>query len=116
MKTCPQCGGVLNPYENRCSYCGVFFWDLSAFDCTKQCYVKFKTHINGEECVVTALAQPKLEEALVEACSDNVYDGNGNNLTTYRTRTTCELKATFTCVPDPKEKTLFTVELPTHQN
>lgn len=116
MRNCPQCGAPIEPYKNKCGYCGVYYWDFSAFDCTKKCYVKFKTIINGQECVVTALANPKLEEAIVSSETNDLCDEHGVILSRFVSEKTCELKATFSCEVDPEKKSLFQIEIPAPQN
>ena len=116
MNTCPQCGAPIEPYQNRCPYCGVYYFDLSAFDCSKKCYVKFRTNIGGQECIITALAQPKLEEAIVSSYTNEMRDIAGNLLGSYVKERTCNLKATFTCLVDPTEKSLFRIDVTDSQD
>ena len=111
MKNCPNCGAPLDPYAVHCAYCNTYYFDLSAFDCSKKCFVKFKTYINGQECYVTALARPSLEEAEVKYDTTDCCDYHGNTLQRFVTSKTCNLKANFACEMNPEDKSLFRVEV-----
>lgn len=110
MKNCPNCGAPLDPYAVHCAYCGTYYFDLSAFDCSKKCFVKFKTFIGGQECYVTALARPSLEEAEVKCDTADCCDYKGNVLRRVVTNKYCNLKANFACEMNPEDKSLFRVE------
>ena len=110
MKNCPNCGAPLVPYSVHCAYCGTYYYDLTAFDCSKQCFVKFKTIINGEECAITALAIPSLEEMTVEREATEAIDSFGHVLMRIPSRNTCTIKARFTCVANPEDKSLVRIE------
>lgn len=111
MKNCPNCGAPLDPYAVHCAYCGTYYFDLTAFDCSRKCFVKFKTYLNGHECYVTALARPSLEEAEVSCGTTDCIDPFGNTLIRYTSSRTCTLKANFDCQMNPENKSLFTIEV-----
>ena len=112
MRNCPNCGAALEPYKVHCDYCGTYYYDLTAFDCSKKCFVKFKTYINGQECHVTALARPSLEEVEVTSETADVTDPcSGTILHRYITQRTCVLRAKFWCEGNPEfQNSLFTIE------
>ncbi|SFU57380.1 zinc ribbon domain-containing protein [Butyrivibrio sp. INlla21] len=111
MRNCPNCGAPIDPYMVHCPYCNTYYFDLTAFDCSKKCFVKFKTSINGQECYVTALAKPTLEDATIESNTMDCVDPFGNKLVSYATGRTCNLHANFCCQVNPEDKTLFVIEV-----
>ena len=111
MTNCPNCGAPLEMYKVHCPYCGTYYFDLSAFDVTKKCFVKFKTYINGQECYITALARPSLEEVEVTSDSEEWRDHSGAVLKSFISSKTCNLKANFSCEINPENKSLFVVEV-----
>ena len=112
MNHCPNCGSHIEPYKVRCEYCGSWYWDFAAFDCDtdKPVYVKFKTTQMGEQIVLTALAKPRVEQVEVNSDVSYIKDKMGNALRSFTTNRTCEIDAKFTCIPNGKDRTLFTVE------
>ncbi len=108
---CPNCGSPIDPGRVHCAYCGTYYFDLAAFDCSKKCFVKFKTHLNGHECYVTALARPSLEETEVSCDTSEYIDPLGHILIRYPVNKTCTLKANFDCQINPENNTLFTIEV-----
>ena len=111
MTNCPNCGAQIEPYENHCRYCGSYYFDFAAFDCSEKCYVKFKTNVGGQECVVTALAIPTLETVEMNTETNDICDKSGAIIHRMVARKYCDLRATFSCIEDPEKKTLFQVEM-----
>lgn len=59
---CPNCGHPILPEENKCSYCGTSYFDMSAIDFSeeKPFYLKFKTKgFNGEDIIITQFVKPR---------------------------------------------------------
>ena len=109
MKNCPNCGAPLVPYSVHCAYCGTYYYDLTAIDCSKPCFVKFKTTMNGKECAITALALPSVEE--VSQYVDYIDVRNERFPTKMIAGRSVDIKANFTCIVNPEDNTLFKMEL-----
>ena len=54
MNNCPNCGGVIDSSQNKCSYCGTSYFDLSCIDVDNSKPVYLKIKIRNR--VITALA------------------------------------------------------------
>ena len=111
MTNCPNCGAPLEPYKVHCDYCGTYYFDLNAFDCSKKCFVKFKTNAGGQDIYVTALALPNLREVEVSNNTCDCVTPNGITLARYVTERTCDLHVDFRCVMNPENKSLFKMEI-----
>lgn len=104
-RNCPNCGAPLDPYMVHCKYCDTYYFDLSAFDCSKTCFVKFKQGNN----VITALAQPCLQSVNIENEYTSITDRTGATCMRILARNTCTIGVDFECVANPENKSLFTI-------
>lgn len=59
MTNCLNCGAPFDVNKEKCSYCGISYYDMSAIDInsTKPFMLKIKTTMNGSECYITQLVR-----------------------------------------------------------
>ena len=73
MTNCLNCGAPFDVNDEKCSYCGTSYYDMSALDISggKPFMLKIKTMFGNKECYITQLvrAQPDMT---VEFTSDTV--------------------------------------------
>jgi hypothetical protein len=71
MTNCLNCGAPFDVNEEKCSYCGTSYYDMSAIDInsTKPFMLKIKTTMNGSECYITQLVRV-LPQMNIEMTSD----------------------------------------------
>lgn len=71
MTNCLNCGAPFDVDEEKCSYCGTSYYDISALDIysDKPIMLKIKTRINGTECYITQLVRA-LPQTNIEITSD----------------------------------------------
>ena len=94
MVNCPNCGAPIDPYKFRCGFCGTYYFDLVAFDMSKDkpCYIKFKMPYS--DATVTCLARPEMEE--IELSEDDYIDYmQGYRMIKYPNSRICDIKFTF---------------------
>ena len=104
-RNCPNCGAPLDPYMVHCKYCDTYYFDLSAFDCSKTCFVKFKQGNN----IITALAQPCLQSVHLDSEYTSITDRTGATCMKILARRTCTISVDFECTENPENKSMFTV-------
>lgn len=83
MKTnCPNCGAVISPESNKCSYCGTPYFDMSAIDFEEgePFYLKVKTKWNGQNVFITQLVKPSLKAINLTVESDEWRGGIGQQI------------------------------------
>lgn len=104
-RNCPNCGAPLDPYMVHCKYCDTYYFDLSAFDCSKTCFVKFRQGNN----IITALAQPRLQSVRLD--DEDAYITYSDGFTTMKilARRSCTISVDFECIENPENKSMFTV-------
>ena len=102
-RNCPNCGAPIDPYMVHCKYCDTYYFDMSAFDCSKKCFVKFRL---GNR-IITALALP--EPTDIEVCSEDVSVVDGYRTRRFASSYTCDIKAVFHCLANPENDSMFTV-------
>lgn len=103
-RNCPNCGAPIDPYMVHCKYCDTYYFDLSAFDCSKTCFVKFK---QGDT-IITALAQPRLQSVNFE----NEYTYIRDKCVVCEEvleRRTCTISVDFECCTNQENGFMFTV-------
>lgn len=73
MTNCLNCGAPFDVDEEKCSYCGTSYYDMSAIDInsTKPFMLKIKTKVNGTECYITQLVRV-LPEMNIEMSTETV--------------------------------------------
>lgn len=104
-RNCPNCGAPIDPYMVHCKYCDTYYFDLSAFDCSKTCFVKFKQGNN----VITALAQPRLQSVNLESEYTSIMDSNSIACKTILAHKICTISVDFECCANPENGSMFTV-------
>lgn len=106
-KRCPYCWAPIAPEENRCSYCGTSYFDLSSIDINDRepFYLKIKVGNN----TITQLV--RVSEASLEFSSDNSYcSRNGNILASFRTNNSLFTNLSFEAVPESNRLCIVTEE------
>lgn len=93
MKNCPNCGAPIEPDSCRCKYCGTYYFDLTAFDMSKDTlyYVKFNTPMG----IVTTLAKPELTTIETNVDTVDAVDIYGNVLQRFCANRTCDINVIF---------------------
>lgn len=110
-KNCPNCGAPYDVAENKCPYCGTYYFDMSCIDLSKQepFYLKLKLpHMNGD-IYLTQKVIPDLSGCSFELTADNnyVYAG-GYKVTQYCSAASFNTSLAFRAVPD--KQTVFEIK------
>lgn len=95
-QNCPNCGAIIS--EEKCPYCGTMFYDFSAIELDKPCFVKFRF---GDKIM---RVQVKLNNLNYQESPDDVsfYADNKRLLTLHRS-TYRELNLSFLVLPHSNE-------------
>lgn len=90
---CPNCGAPIK--SDQCSYCGTLFYDFSAIEIGKPCFLKIKYDNN------IALVKAIATNASLNISSDtcDVYDALGSVITSFIAKQNLDLSMEFSCVP-----------------
>ena len=90
---CPNCGAPIT--SEQCEFCGTLFYDFSAIEIGKPCYLKIKH--NNQIIMVRAIAN----DACVEMHADtiDVTDMLGSTICSVRSSINMDLSLGFHCVP-----------------
>ena len=90
---CPNCGAPIT--SERCEYCGSMFYDFSAIEIDKPCYLKIKYDNN----IIMVRAICKAASIEVTRDTSDVFDALGSKLLSFITQTNMDLSMSFSCVP-----------------
>lgn len=107
MKTCPQCGAVIDPYRVKCEYCGAMYFDLASWiEDGRPCYINYKFDAGYGAGTITALAIPKLQTIEINSEINSVTDTRGNIIRQLHTDRACDMCVNFRLIED-NTNTLF---------
>lgn len=104
-KRCPNCWAPIAPEENKCSYCGTSYFDLSSIDINehKPFYLKIKIGDN----VITQLV--RMSSGSFEFGSEDSYcSRNGEILASFRTNNSLFTNLSFEAVPESNRLCIIT--------
>ena len=90
---CPNCGAPIT--AEKCAFCGTLFYDFSAIEIGKPCYLKIK-HENNIF-LVKAMATNAELNMNTETC--DAYDVMGNHIISCVSKRDMNLSIEFRCVP-----------------
>ena len=89
---CPNCGAPIT--SERCPYCGTLFYDFSAIEIGKPCFIKIK--YNNDIYLVKAICNSADLSMNVETC--DAYDMLGSIIYTCTKNESLNLSMDFSCV------------------
>lgn len=95
-QNCPNCGAIIS--EEKCPYCGTMFYDFSAIDFDKPCFIKFKK--DGK--IMRLCVRLKGLKYSMEPDIVTLYAGN-QSIYQYNRPVNRELNLNFTVVPHTNE-------------
>lgn len=90
---CPNCGAPID--SEKCSYCGTLFYDFSAIEIGKPCYLKIKFDNN----IMLVKAIPRNADISMNTETCEAYDICGSIITTFTKSIGMDLSMEFSCVP-----------------
>ena len=90
---CPNCGGPIT--SEQCKYCGTLFYDFSAIEIGKPCYLKIK-HNNT---IMLVKATANNVECNMNADTVDAIDTFGNPICSFISNYNLDLSMDFHCVP-----------------
>ena len=90
---CPNCGAPIS--SEKCQYCGTLFYDFSAIEIGKPCFLKIK--LDDNIILVKATARNASINVSTDECE--VYDALGSIITSFIKNTNIDLSMDFSCVP-----------------
>ena len=104
QKNCPNCGSPYDVMENKCPYCGTYYFDMSCIDLSKcePFYLKIKLPYMNQNIYLTQKVLPDLSGCSFEQTVDSVdvYDGVGHVLTKLNTSVSFNTNLAFQAVSD----------------
>ena len=89
---CPNCGAPVT--SEKCPYCGTLFYDFSAIEVGKPCFLKIKWGNN----IMLVKAATKNVEINLSSDTTDTYDCLGNRLCTFTTSHNMDMAMEFHCV------------------
>lgn len=90
---CPNCGAPIT--MEKCPYCGTLFYDFSAIEIGKPCFLKIK--FDNNIMLVKAISRNVDINMNTETC--DAYDVLGSIITTFTRSVGMDLSMEFSCVP-----------------
>ena len=90
---CPNCGAPIT--SEQCPYCGTLFYDFSAIEIGKPCFLKIKWGNN------IMLVKADVRNIDLNMSSDTVdtYDICGGRICSFVTRSSMDMTMEFNCIP-----------------
>lgn len=89
---CPNCGAPIT--SEKCEYCGTLFYDFSAIDVDKPCYLKIKY----QNAIVMVRAKVRRSELNMTTEPYVAYDALGSPRITFQSSQSLDLSLEFDCV------------------
>lgn len=107
MTNCPNCNAPIDPYRVKCEYCGTMYFDWATWLQDGQpCFINYGFDYRDKKASIITQAIPHLE--VVETSNNPTYAYNKNGIPILMMNNRyCEMLVRFTCIPDPRDKSLF---------
>ena len=90
---CPNCGAPI--VSEQCPYCGTLFYDFSAIEIGKPCFLKIKWGDN----IMLVKANARNIDLNMSSDTVETYDIFGVPICTFVTNRNIDLSMEFTCIP-----------------
>lgn len=90
---CPNCGAPIA--SEQCPYCGTLFYDFSAIEIGKPCFLKIKWGNN----IMLVEANARNIDLNMNSDTVETYDIFGAPICTFVTNRNMDLSMEFTCMP-----------------
>ncbi len=90
---CPNCGAPIA--SEQCPYCGTLFYDFSAIEIGRPCFLKIKYDNN----IILVKAAARNIDLNMSSDTTDAYDTLGNHICTFTRNYNMDMAIEFTCVP-----------------
>ena len=90
---CPNCGAPIT--SEQCPYCGTLFYDFSAIEIGKPCFLKIKWGNN----IILVKANTRNIELNMNSNTVDTYDLYGRRICSFTELPDMDMTMVFTCVP-----------------